>query len=302
MTTPANPFRPGARYVPPQETFVSSSARPDVRFLSQAVQPPSVVYVEQTDVLRIAAASSQANESLTVSWRLLLPNGDIVLNQASLAVPATRTIAIHDEPMAEGFLLSVSCRAATATTRGQTFARIFLTDPDLGAGQPSYMLMADYVTTAMAPSHPNGRVLAPSEGPGNIIATSISNPLPGAEWTITVPTNARWRLMGLRAIFTTDATVGSRNFRISTVSGGNVVWQVGESKPNAGITNQVYMGPGATRADDALTVALNADGFPYPIDNRLLTGAQIGSLTTFVGPADAWTAISAYVEEWLDNV
>jgi hypothetical protein len=295
-----NPFVPGARYVPPQSIEPIYGQKPNVRFLSQAVQPPSQVYVESTDVLRVAAASSQANEALVISWRLLLPNGDVVLNQAQMSVTSDRAINIHDEPLAEGFLLSVSCKAAAATTRGQTFARIFLTDPDLGAGQPSYMLMADYVTNRMAPAHPNGRVLAPTEGPGNPVLISISNPAANHDWSVTVPTNARWRVQSTLATLTTDGTAGSRLVELFVQPTGSLTsWEHAQTQAPSS-TVFWNLSPG---------LAIGSSGanpyvfyVPLPTGLILLAGGVISSGTGFVGAADAWSNIRLFAEEWLDNV
>ena len=174
---PNNPVLPlGSQ--PDTDNFQVYTQRPVVRFLKQGVQPPSQVYVTASDNIQVGCASSQVNEAVTITYRLLRADGELIEGQFIVHPPADRSIKVYSEDLAEGFLLSVSCKAAVATTRGQTFVRVFLTHPELGAGQPSYMLMADYVTTAMAPAHPNGRVLAPSEGPGNRrqILTSVTRP------------------------------------------------------------------------------------------------------------------------------
>jgi hypothetical protein len=260
------------------------------------------VYVENRDVLRIAAASSQAGEVLTVSWRLLLPSGDIVLNQASLAVPASRFIAIHDEPMAEGFLLSVACSAAVAITRGQTFARIFLTNPDLGAGQPSYMLMADYVTTAMAPSHPNGRVLAPTEGPGWLHNFGVVAPGPGADWVIVVPRNARWRLQGVTGVLSTGIAVANRNTSLRGLGGAQNAFQAISSAVQAASLAITYTwAPGV---ESRTSSGLNVTSIPIPYGHNLsgIAGDSLDSSTFNIQAADQWSAIGAVIEEWLENV
>jgi hypothetical protein len=302
VTARQNPYLPGARYVAPHSVTPIFTARNDVRFLSQAVQPPSQVYVESTDVLRIAAASSQVNEVLTVSWRLLLPSGDIVLNQASLAVPATRTIAIHDEPLAEGFLLSVSCKAAAATTRGQTFARIFLTDPDLGTGQPSYMLMADYVTTAMAPAHPSGRVAYPVEGPGWIRQLSIGNPAPGAEFIITVPTNARWRLQGLEAILSTSIAAANRQMTLRAFGGVTIVFQSIQGFVEAASLSETYIFAPQMPVSNLPGLTLSTAPIPYGHFLSANNGDTLNSQTVNLQAADQYSFVQIGIEEWLENV
>src|SRR5579864_5722224 len=89
--------------------------------------PPSAVYITVDDVLRAAAASSQANEVVTISYRWIrAADGKLDYGQFTIAPASDRSLKVQDQPLAEGFLLSVSCKAAVATTRGQTFVRLFL--------------------------------------------------------------------------------------------------------------------------------------------------------------------------------
>jgi hypothetical protein len=304
MQTVSNPFRPGAQYVPPNRDAGIYSNPPKVRFLSQAVQPPSSVYVELGDVMRISAASSQANEALTVTYRLLLPNGLISQGQTSFAVTSDGLINIHDEPLAEGFLLSVSCKAAAAVTRGQTFARIFLTAPELGQGQPSYMLMADYVTTRMAPAHPNGRQLAPTEGPGWIHSVQFSNPARGANWGSTAATNFRNRVLGVSAILTTSATPGNRVATLIVLDNlldSVLAFNAGLAQPPSTAWRYNW-----TAAPMPPAQVETQPQVGLPPDFVLPPGWSVESLTSGmdVNPAtgDFWISIIATYESWLDNV
>jgi hypothetical protein len=302
MSSGSSPFAPGAQYVPPNPNAGILTARPNVRFLSQAVQPPSIAYVEIADVLRISAASSQANEVLTVNYRLLLASGGVVEGQSQMSVTSNRAINIHDEPLAEGFLLSCSCKAATATTRGQTFVRIFLTNPVLGQGQPSYMLMADYVTTAMAPAHPNGRVLTPTEGPGWIRAVSVSNPAAGAEWNIAVPTNARWRIQGVFAILSTGVVVANRQPSVRCFGGTAISWLSIQTFVQAASLNESYnFHPGAS-VNNLAGISTTTAPLPY---GHIMSGTNadtIGSQTINLQAADQWQFIALTVEDLLENV
>jgi hypothetical protein len=281
-----------------QDEFQIYTAKPDVRFLSRAVQPPSQVYVSVGDDIVVGCASSQAGETVTVSYRLLRFDGELVLGQFAVHPNSDRSLAVYHESLAEGFLLSVSCKAAVATTRGQTFVRVFLTDPALGQGQPSYMLMADYVTTAMAPAHPNGRVLTPVEGPGAIVGYSFGNPPPGGVFTISVPTNARWRPISVYAKLTTDATAGNRFVEARLITNLLLVW-----------TANAYQGiPPSTVCDFAMApisansaISTTRANAPIPPDARMLGGDSIGVGTAGAGAADQWSQVEIAVEEWIDN-
>lgn len=268
----------------------------------QRVLPPSPVYVGIADLLVVAAASSQTNEVVTVNYRLLrAADGVIVPGQFTVAPANTRAVKVQTQQLAEGFLLSVSVKAAVATTRGMTFVRAFLGAGPFGAGQPSYMLMADYVTTAMAPAHPNGRVLAPSEGPGNILVVTTS-PAVGLDWSLTVPTNARWRPISLLGKFTTDATAGTRSAEFAIVNSAANIWLVGLTGSQGPSLNTWFNLSGGV-GRNAVTVGTTTyqeDAMPQTM--VLLAGTVLNSSSVFIGASDQWGFIALQVEEWLDNV
>lgn len=294
-----NPIVPLGSPSPASEAFKVYTSKPEVRFLSKAVQPPSAVYVDTSDVLQVGAASSAKFEVVTINYRLLRADGELIKGQFLLNPPLNRSIVIHQEPLAEGFLLSVSCKAAVATSRGQTFVRVFLTDPTLGGGQPSYMLMADYVTTAMAPAHPNGRVLAPSEGPGFVYAVSPPAPVAGAEWVFTVPTNARWRPITGYAALNTSGAVSNRQPGLLISSGVTHVF-VGWGQVNETATTANIIGYHSTYNTPAFTPF--SAWAPLPADMILLGGYFLQSFTGGLDAADQYSDIAFSVEEWLDNV
>jgi len=288
---------PGSQ--PESDTFKVYSATPGVRFLSRAVQPPSQVYVEQSDAIAIVCATSATGEAITVNYRLLRADGQVILGQFIVRPPNTRAVTYYAEGLAEGFLLSVSCRAAVATTRGQTFARIYLTDPVLGAGQPSYVLLADYVTTQTSPAHPNGRVLSPVEGPGNPAHYQIVAPGPGNDWAIFVPANARWIVRGIYSILVTSVAVANRYVSVEFISGGGGAYVGNADKVQPAGRTCIYAGAALT---PNLVPIATRGSFPLPPSMPLLPGGLIRSITDALAAADVWTPTDLLVEEWLDNV
>jgi hypothetical protein len=299
---PLQPGASGGTYIPKSDTFEILTAEPLVKFLTRAVQPPSTVYITNRDALQVSAASSQAGEALVVSWRVLKADGHVAFSQFTMPISSDRALNLHKENLPEGFLLSLSCKAAVATTRGQTFARIFLTTSGLGGGQPAAMLMSDYVTTAMAPGFPNGRILAPSEGPGNLRVVPVANPAFGQDWNLTVPTNARWRFVYARATLNTDASAAQRFVQFDISSTANLFYIVNGDDPAGG--------PGPNSGGNFSAAAINrphiaSSGqsmFQVPPDLYMLAGGIMQTATINIGPGDTWVNIGVLIEEWLDNV
>lgn len=258
--------------------------------------PPSTVYITVDDVLRATAASSQTNEVVTISYRWIrAADGVLDYGQFTITPPNTRAPVQQDQPMAEGFLLSVSCKAAVASTRGQTFVRLFLNPKALGTGQPGFMLMSDYVTTRMAPGHPNGRILAPTEGPPfpNGFSFAVAA---GAEVQMIVPNNARHRVKAITVTLTTSAQLGTRTPQLSIL--GTVLPAQGTQGPST-FGRYTWMIKGVVQSD-ALSTFVSALPDLYFTGNGVLT--QIQTLTNNLQTGDVYNPVNVLVDEWLDNI
>lgn len=281
------------------EHFQIATQKPAVKFLSRGVQPPSQVYVAISDALQVSAASTIDGETVTVSYRLLRVDSELVLGQFTVATGIVRTIGTHIEPLAEGFLLSVSCSAKLANTRGQTFARVFLGSPPLGAGQAAQVLFADYITTQISPAHPGGRVLAPTEGPGNVNGIRGQNPLAGFEVVFSSPSNTRWRLISLTATLTTSATAGNRIAGLDLFASGFAFLFGGANQAQGPSAGFIYTwGGGLQFLFDGISAVQEPS-----LNNLILPASSvIETATRNLKVDDQWTNATVLVEEWLDNV
>lgn len=293
---------PSGQPLPKQPSDYTPAAKSRVvSWQLQRVTPPSPLYVSVDDKLVVGAASSQTNEVVTVNYRLLrAADGVIVPGQFTVKPAATRAITVQQQQLAEGFLLSVSVKAAVATTRGMTFVRAFLGAGPFGAGQPSYMLMADYVTTAMAPAHPNGRVLAPVEGPGLLYSVRAAHVPAGGNWLFTVPANARWRVQSIQSQLVTSAAVANRQVSLVMASPtDNIVIIAGNVTQTASQTDFYIWADGVPYLSDTRLT----DTQPLPRSMTLLAGFTVLSQVLNVQAADQWSDFAViFVEEWLDNV
>jgi hypothetical protein len=293
---------PSGQPVPKQPADYTPAAQSrKVSWQLTRVPPPSPVYVGVDDKLVVGAASSQTNEVVTVNYRLLrAADGVIVPGQFTVKPANTRTVAVQTQQLAEGFLLSASVKAAVATTRGMTFVRAFLGAGAFGAGQPSYMLLADYVTTAMAPAHPNGRVLAPTEGPGNVYSVRAAHAPAGTQWSITVPANARWRVQSIQSQLVTSATVANRNVFLVISSSTDIVTIIPSNTTQAASITEFYCwADGVPFQSDALGHDLQ----PLPRGIIVLPNYVLTTNVNLMQAADQWSDFAVtWVEEWLDNV
>lgn len=302
LTMSSNPRTPSGQPGPMQPSDYTPAVQSKVvTWQLKRVTPPSPLYVSVDDKLVVGAATSQTNEVVTVNYRLLrASDGVIVPGQFTVTPTNNRTIVVKTQQLAEGFLLSASVKAAVATTRGMTFVRAFLGAGPFGAGQPSYMLMADYVTTAMAPAHPNGRVLAPTEGPGLLYSVRAAHSPAGTNWSFTVPTNARWRVESIQSLLVTSATVATRQVSLVIASPTDTIAIVPGNVNQAASQTEFYIwGDGLLYQVDTRPV----DSAPLPRNMILLPSFVINAQVLSLQAADQWSDFPVvFVEEWLDNV
>lgn len=307
------------------DEFAGSAVPNFASFALSGVGPPSTLYIQRDDVLVIQAATSTTNEVVTVSGRMLLapmprggqpdtPKGGLPVTDArnanviepftvTLAPASNRTVVTKQVVLAEGYLLSMASLATVAATRGQTFVRATLVRGAGNAPQPSQVLFADYVTTAFGAAFPNGRAVSPVEGPGFVRTFLAANPPAGADWTITIPSNARWKIRAWSALLTASATVANRQVVLTAGGGG------GNGFLAPALTN-VTAGQAATFSAAPLSTYTGVlplfQILPLPGD-LFLSGAtgilqSFGVSTTGLQVGDQWSNISVVIEEWLDNV
>jgi hypothetical protein len=297
-----------------------------VGFALSHIQPPSPLYIQRDDVLVIQASTSQSAEVITITGRLLLaptprggqpdaPSGAapaLDLRNSNIVQPILATVSPQNTriprvvtiPLAEGYLLSLASLAASAWTRGQTFVRATIVRGSGVSTQPSQVLFADYVTQAFGAAFPNGRVTSPVEGPGWLTVRSSAVPGAGLNPTLTVPTNARWRIQSVFTQLVTNATAGNRDVTLVLAVGATQVGAYPAAVHIPASTTALITGGGIS----AYTPIITADvQIPMPPDLALswTSGGGAGSISTLTAgllATDAYGAINALVEEWLDNV
>jgi hypothetical protein len=280
--------------------------------------------VQRDDTLVVTGWATRLTHTLQVTVRLLLapfpiggqpgsPNPQdeppppsatntiqtiTALLQVAAANATTQAISI---PLSEGYLLSVAVveQSTNAPTRGVCFCRAFISRGPTQVTGPfaARVLLADYVVSNGPIGWPEGRVLAPTEGPGDLRAIAVGNPAAGSDWTFTVPANTRMRIQAVGMTFVASAAVANRNVRLMFSDGGNPYWRSsGQAVITAGQTKGIYGSP--------QSVVQNLGGemnIPTPIGLIMLAGQLIQSATQALDAGDQFSQIIIEVEEWVDN-
>jgi hypothetical protein len=230
--------------------------------------------------------------------------GTIETIQFNFAVPVSTTVqpvTPFTITLAEGYLLSVSARAANAFEAGQTFVVAILNRGALNVTttpfllNPGAQLFADYVTINKYASWPVGRIINSHEGPGHARTILVGNPAAGAEWTTTGDVLARWRPLAVIAQLVTSATAATREVALQfTASGSKVAFNVAQTQLASLTSIYCWLASGGGGPAVAGTHVSACMGDAY-----LDASPAIGSQTTNIQAGDQWSGITVLVEEWL---
>jgi hypothetical protein len=273
----------------------------DVSFAHRNIAPPGDRYITRDDQVAITSWNSVAGVALQLRARLLTPDGKVRISSFAHVPNTDRSAKSEAFALAEGFLLGVMVVVTAGTVlRGQCFVSVFLTLGSLPITVAGQLLAQDYVTGSAPIAWPGTPIRSPTEGPGFSRTILGTDPAPGNVVLETVPTNARWRLLWLRASLTTDATVVNRVVRLNTLRAGPETLST-DSHVNqpASTTFRYVFGPygawqSSTQAPSPTQhVAMPSTPTLEPGDQISVFEAQGFTV------ADDFTAPRYYVEEWI---
>jgi fumarate reductase subunit C len=269
-----------------------------VSFRTEAILPPSAVYVGQDDTLILSVRNPSFATTVNVSVRFLTPQGELKPQLFTLkAASVGATPQLFTLTQSEGFIISASV-SAPAASRGQVFVKLFL-QRGLGSGDTTlgHVLVQDYVSVDDLGAYPQSILHSSIEGRGWAHTVVGTAPAAGANWVLTVPAGVRWRFISVNAQLVTSAVVANRNVRLFAIDNiGNIV---------------VYVVPTITQAASLTIDWTWFDGAPdynfsnieqqMPIPRDLILGASwvVRSSVLAMQAADQWTAPFALVEEWV---
>lgn len=156
-------------------------------------------------------------------------------------------------------------------------------------------MFEDHTAAAVAQGHAFAELLRQRLVRNVVVPT----PAAGAEWNQVVPAGVTWELLSAYYVLTTSAVVGNRSLtlQVRDPDGNRYVriYNGGSVTPSTAAPVSWLAGLGAIAAGSLLGMALPGPAIPMP------AGHQIGSLTSGMDVADAYTAIILSVREWSPN-
>lgn len=255
-------------------------------------------YVGLDDRLLVQAISRAPNQTLTITGRILLVQGKLQPFQFTVPLGDALTLVAVPQQMAQGFIVGLEVRTSeTIPCEWWTYVKIGLTR---GGGNPllAYQpLLSGYVGNAFAFGYPRDRAQRPTDGPGQLAATSIDDPAAGADWSYSAPAWTRQQPLAINATLTTSATMGNRQVQIIISQKGRVVWELSASDVQAeSLTTPYNFGPVPIYGGSS------ALGFTIPLPAGLVIDhfTTIAVSTSGIDAADQWSDITVDALEWAD--
>jgi hypothetical protein len=276
------------------------TAPPLIHFVTRDVQPPSLVYVTIDDLLAVHVWNSLAALTLSMRYRVLKADGEIVYGSEQLAPTSNRVQNTFPFSLPEGFLLSLVLSSnLTTLRRGQCYAQMEIAKEPMSSPAPSQLLVEDYVSQGQKLSFPGGRQASPIEGPGFVSSRAFASPGAGAPVQVNVPAGARWRVISIVAGLTTDATPGNRVPEILlTDSLGNInFFEFSTLAIPPSSTGTIAFAAGLPLQSPTATTAV----MPLPAMPLLLGGFAI-IIQGQSGVGDQWDLFPLLNEEWIEPV
>jgi len=271
----------------------------NVKFNFDDVQPPGVEYLTRDSYLQVNVFPTNSGHTVTVAYKVLVPDGRVTTGQFVITGMSTRTINQYTFALTEGFLqsLTVSIGPAPGIFRGDTFVQVGLQFGPSVATPMYRLLISGYPTTTAVIAWPEGNCIGSLDGTGLLADAQQTNPIAGADWTYTVPAGCRLWIHGFSATLTSSSTAANRQPQFQLYdAASNLIWQFGCLAAQAASLTQVYnVGECVTLAQD-----LNKNTvIPFPTDLFVYSGYKISSNTVNIQATDQWSGIWVQFDTWV---
>lgn len=234
---------------------------------------------------------SWSNSARTVRIRGITKVGAIDERHATNSdrSKATTSFRVSDVPL----LLNISL-ATTGVKRGECYVRITLQ----AGGFDIAALSAGYLTDDRQIQWPPGLFESSTEGPGLIRYIRGTDPAANVNFSETVPTNARWRLISLLVTLVTDANAANRFMQLTFDNTTSDMYQLPAPEAQiAGLTRLYAYGIGAH-----LNLSPINTRYSIPLPELILRGGdRVNSVVTNMQAGDDIALPEIMMEEWIEE-
>lgn len=269
-------------------------------FKLKDIDPPSQLYITQSDRLLVSTMSSDPNVgTVTIQGRYMrAADAQTVPCAWPVVTPATRVASRAAFDVPEGYLISATPVGTGGTTKGRLFVQLALIRGQGLQGTGVAEIMAGYADRFHAPKYPTSGDVYQVDGAGWARGVTGTTPAAGADINEVVPTGARWRFKSGRFRLVTSATVANRSVKVilADLTGSPIAIVSFNLQQAASSTIDYTVGIGLNPINDA-NALVSTVALP---DNLLFAGFAWKTLTTNIQVGDQYSFIEYAVEEWLE--
>lgn len=247
---------------------------------------------------RFGAAPATA-EAVTVTCRFVRPDGSWLLMEEPITPTTDRVVNSRFVPLGVGTLQDLTVQwAGAATLSGLCYVAIYIVrGRPPGSTRIVAQLVGGYVYPAQGLAWPGSPIRDSLDGPGFQHLVTGAVPAAGAEASVVQPARAVWAPLSAFATIADDPTGTNRvpSLVIKDGAGGTLV-RIGTGNCGGSQTVSNTWARGVTASSSQLAFVQC-----LPAELMLRDGATLTTLTIALQAADQWTALAAYVTEWLDG-
>lgn len=268
-----------------------------IQFSIKEVGPPSLLYIGPTDSLQVVLITRVASEIVEIRARIMKPDGDIIPLVQRLEPTTTLNPNRFTIRLTEGFLLSVTADVVQASSGGPiVYCSASITRTPGNQAENFFPLFADYINAEYQAGWPGPVWRAPWDGAGLWRILNGTDPAPGVEVSESVPLRTRWRVAGLSATLTTDATVATRTVRFRINTAGAEVYRAASSITQTASQVIRYL---FTDGVPFSSLAAELSVVPIPRQAVLVEGHVLATATLNLQAGDDWSSVRLWVEDWI---
>ena len=271
---------------------------PLTTFSYRNLRPETALYFAREDDLRVEITSSVASLVVACRGRFLRTDGILIPVDIQIRPTSDRVATVFQQHFGEGFMLNIAVSILTGNPQyGAVYASVRIARGSEGNSFFLNQLIADYVTQTYSPGWPTSNIFPTVGQTGNIRVITGTDPAAGSEISESVPTSARWRLLGMRIVLVADGTAVARDVRLNFSLDSIVFFTIGCNSTQAlGTTRTYSIGHQLGFEQANFTIDRIAFGIPSIF---LPGGGIVATATDNLQAGDNYGAPEFLVEEWL---
>lgn len=279
-----------------QTAYLQLARRTGIQLNTQNAAPPTAAYIGKDDQLWVMVATQSLNPTVTINYRLLMPDGSIQINQQTFIAQQLASGQYKSFPLPESFLLSIAAVSNLVNGGGLVYVELILSRAAPSLFNAAQVLAQGYTNFNQPISWPNGIQSSSVDCAGLVTTTASGVPAAGADISVTVPANTKWRFIAMRALLTSSATVATRTPFLTFDDGVNIFCDVFPvATQPAGVQVTWSWADGIAQQNTSVAAASAAT----PRQLLLGPGYRIRTATSGLQSGDQWNAAVILIEEWL---